>query len=181
MHNISKIYYFIDEFDRDEIQKLNKNIVLIYRNYRENYNIKIIKKIRNFCFKQKREFYLSNNIKIALNLGLDGIYVPSFNRLCNFKNLNTKKKFKIIGSAHNIPQIIKKENQGCSAIFVAPLFKTKKSNYFLDVVRFNLITNNSKKKIVALGGINSKNFKKIRLTKSYSFASISWIKKNRPK
>ena len=181
MHNISKIYYFIDEFDRDEIQKLNKNIVLIYRNYKENYNLKLIKKIRNFCIKQKREFYLSNNIKLALKLDLDGVYLPSFNKLCNYKNLHSKKKFKIIGSAHNLHEIKIKEKQGCSSIFISPIFKTKKSNYFLNIIKFNIIANNTKKKIVALGGINSSNYKKIKLTKSTALASISWIKKNRPK
>jgi len=181
MHNFLKIYYFIDEFNRQEIQKLNRNIALIYRNYKENNNLKLAKKIRDYCFKQKREFYLYNNIKLALKLGLDGVYLPSFNKLCNYKNLNTKKKFKIIGSAHNLHEIKNKENQGCSSIFISPIFKTKKSNYFLDIIRFNLIANNSKKKIVALGGVNSSNYKKIKLTKSTALASISWIKKNRPK
>ncbi len=125
--------------------------------------------------------YLSNNIKLALKLDLDGVYLPSFNKLCNYKNLHAKKKFKIIGSAHNLHEVKNKENQGCSSIFISPIFKTKKSNYFLDIIRFNLIANNSKKKIVALGGVNSSNYKKIKLTKSTALASISWIKKNRPK
>jgi len=181
MHKFSKIYYFIDEFHKQEIQKLNRNIALIYRNYKENYNLKLIKKIRNFCIKQKREFYLSNNIKLALKLDLDGVYLPSFNKLCNYKNLHSKKKFKIIGSAHNLHEIKIKEKQGCSSIFISPIFKTKKSNYFLNIIKFNIIANNTKKKIVALGGINSSNYKKIKLTKSTALASISWIKKNRPK
>ena len=124
---------------------------------------------------------MSNNIKLALKLDLDGVYLPSFNKLCNCKNLDIKKKFKIIGSAHNLHEVKNKENQGCSSIFISPIFKTKKSNYFLDTVRFNLIANNTNKKIVALGGINSSNYKRIKLTKSTALASISWIKKNRPK
>ena len=181
MHNLLKIYYFIDEFNRQEIQKLNKNIALIYRNYKENYNLKLIKKIRTFCLKQNREFYISNNLKIALNLNLDGVYIPSFVKLCNYKNLSTKNNFKLIGSAHNLFELKNKEKQGCTSIFIAPIFKIKKSNYFLDIVRFNLISKNSKKKIVALGGINFLNYKKIKLTNSNGLASISWIKKNRPK
>jgi len=118
---------------------------------------------------------------MALNLNLDGVYIPSFKKLCNYKNLNAKKNFKIIGSAHNLIELNNKEKQGCTSIFIAPIFKTKKSNYFLDVARFNLISKNSKKKIVALGGINHSNYKKIKLTKSNGLASISWIKKNRPK
>ena len=36
----------------------------------------------------------------------------------------------------------------------------------------------TKKKVISLGGINTENLKKIRLTKSNGIASISWIKKN---
>ena len=180
MHNL-KIYYFIDEFNRDEIQKLHKNIVLIYRNYNKNYNLKSIKKIKKFCLKQGRKFYISNNLKLALNLSLDGLYIPSFNKLCNYKNLSSKRNFKIVGSAHNSIQIKNKEKQGCTRIFIAPIFKTKKNNYFLDTTRFNLLAKNTKKKVIALGGINYVNYKRLKLTKINGLASISWIKKNRPK
>ena len=180
MHNL-KIYYFIDEFNREEIQKLNRKIVLIYRNYNRNYNLNLIKKIKYFCLKQNRKFYISNNLKLALNLSLDGLYIPSFNKLCNYKNLSSKKKFEIIGSAHNSIQIKNKEKQGCTSIFIAPIFKTKKKDYFLDTARFNLLAKNTKKKIIALGGINHLNFKRLKLTEVEGFASISWIKKNRPK
>ena len=180
MHNL-KIYYFIDEFNREEIQKLSRKIVLIYRNYNRNYNLKLIKKIKYFCLKQNRKFYISNNLKLALNLSLDGLYIPSFNKLCNYKNLSSKKKFEIIGSAHNSIQIKNKEKQGCVSIFIAPIFKTKKNDYFLDTARFNLLAKNTKKKIIALGGINYLNYKRLKLTKVDGFASISWIKKNRPK
>ena len=180
MHNL-KIYYFIDEFNREEIQKLSRKIVLIYRNYNRNYNLKLIKKIKYFCLKRNRKFYISNDLKLALNLSLDGLYIPSFNKLCNYKNLSSKKKFEIIGSAHNSIQIKNKEKQGCTSIFIAPIFKTKKNDYFLDTARFNLLAKNTKKKIIALGGINYLNYKRLKLTKVDGFASISWIKKNRPK
>tara|TARA_B100000579_G_scaffold308423_1_gene258130 strand:- start:260 stop:820 length:561 start_codon:yes stop_codon:yes gene_type:complete len=181
MHKINKIYYFIDEFNRKEIHNLNKNISIIYRNYKNNHNYKLIEEIRNFCRNQKRKFYISNNLKMALKLGLDGIYIPSFNRLCNFKNLLIKKNFEILGSAHNVIELKIKENQGCKIVFLSPIFKINKSKFFLDTIKFNLISNLTKKKIVALGGINYLNFSKLNLTKAKGFASISWIKKNGPR
>tara|TARA_B110001452_G_scaffold237990_1_gene218201 strand:+ start:147 stop:695 length:549 start_codon:yes stop_codon:yes gene_type:complete len=177
MHKYSKIYYFIDDFDIDEINKLNKNISLIYRNYKSKCNIRLIKKIRNFCFLNKRKFYISNNIKIAKYLRLDGVYIPSFNKLNNFKNLNVNKDFTIIGSAHNKVELINKKNQGCIEVFIVPIFKTNKSNFFLDIIKFNLLTLYSGCKIIALGGINKSNYSKLRLLKLFGIASISWIKK----
>jgi len=181
MHKFPKIYYFISEFNREEIQNLNKNIALIYRNYHNKCNINQIKKIRDFCNTQKRKFFISNSIKIAKKLNLDGVYIPSFNKLCNFKNLNVKKKFLILGSAHNLSELKNKEKQGCKAIFLTPLFKTNKSQFYLNPIKFNLLANLSKNNIVALGGINSFNFSKLNLTRCDAFASITWIKKNRPK
>ena len=67
MHKYNKIYYFIDDFDIDEIKKINKNISLIYRNYKKKYKIDLIKKIRDFCIREKRKFFISNNLKIEKN------------------------------------------------------------------------------------------------------------------
>ena len=141
MHKYTKIYYFIDDFDIDEIKKINKNISLIYRNYKKNYKIDLIKKIRDFCFIEKRKFFISNNLKIAKKLNLDGVYIPSFNKLKNFRNLNINKKFTIIGSAHNMAEIINKKEQGCSEIFVSPIFKNPRYKFNLGTTKFNFITN----------------------------------------
>ena len=51
--------------------------------------------------------------------------------------------------------------QKIEQIFLAPLFKTKKSNKTLDVLKFNNLTKFTKKPIIALGGINKNNIKKI--------------------
>jgi len=177
MHKYSKIYYFIDDFDIDEINKLNKNISLIYRNYKNKYNLELIKKIRNFCSLNKRKFYISNNLKIAKYLKLDGVYIPSFNNLQNFRNLNVNRNFTIIGSAHNKVELINKINQGCAEIFIAPIFKTNKSDFYLDILKFNLLKLYFDRKFIALGGINKKNYSKLKLIKLFGFASISWIKK----
>ena len=177
MHNKAKIYYFIKHFNSDEIKSLNKNISLIYRNYNDKLDLNVIKNIRDLCIKQKRKFYISNNLKIAQNLKLDGVYIPSFNTLSNFKNLTAHKEFKIIGSAHNKVQLIEKYKQGCVEVFIAPIFRTKKSKFFLDVSKFNLISNFSNVKIIALGGINLSNFNKLRSVLCCGFAGISWIKK----
>ena len=89
-----------------------------------------------------------------------------------------KKNFKIIGSAHSIKQIRIKEKQGTEAIFISPIFKTKKYKKFLNPIKFNLLTLETTKKIIALGGIAVKNLNKLRITKSYGFAGISFFKDN---
>jgi thiamine-phosphate pyrophosphorylase len=177
MHNKPNIYYFINSFNGNEIKNLNKKISLIYRNYDDKISLEVIRSIRDICIQQKRKFYISNNLKVAQNLNLDGVYVPSFNNLLNFENISVRKNFKIIGSAHNKIQLINKIKQGCIEVFISPIFLTKKSKFFLDISKFNLISNSSDLKIIALGGINSSNFYKLRMAKCYGFAAIEWIKK----
>jgi len=177
MHNKPNIYYFINSFNGNEIKNLNRKISLIYRNYDDKISLEVIRNIRDICIQQKRKFYISNNLKIAKNLNLDGVYVPSFNNLLNFQNLSTRKNFKIIGSAHNKIQLINKRKQGCIEVFISPIFRTKKTKFFLDVSRFNQISNSSDLKIIALGGINSSNFYKLKMIQCYGFAAIGWIKK----
>ena len=106
------------------------------------------------------------------------MYLPAFNQFKKYHNLTIYKNFKIIGSAHDIKEIRIKESQNCEKIFISPIFKTEKNKKFLDTVKFNLLAKSTKKKIICLGGINTENLKKNRLTKSSGIASISWIKKN---
>jgi len=177
MHkNLPKYYYFIDKFEKDDIKNINKNIAIIYRNYTKKIDVNVIKSIKNFLKKKQVKFFLANNVKIAIQLNLDGVYIPSFN-IGNRVNLySKKKKFLIIGSAHNIKEIRIKEKQGAEIIFLSPLFKTNKSNKFLGLIKFNILSKLTKKKLIALGGINQTNIHKLFILNACGFASISFLK-----
>ena len=173
------IFYFIDKYNIDELTNLEKNIDLIFRNYNKKLKIDEIKSIHKFCKTDKRNLYLSNDIKLALKLGLSGVYIPSFNKSLNFSSKHSlPARFEIIGSAHNVNEIKIKKLQKCSKIFLSPIFKSKKNQKFLSTIKFNLTTMSEDIDFIALGGINKNNYKKLRLTKVVGFAGISWIKKN---
>ena len=176
---LKSIYYYIDNFNKDEIDKLNSSISIIFRNYSGNINLREIKKLVNLCKIQNRKVYISNNLKLALKYNFSGIYIPSFNRHLKYRNIS-KKKFDIIGSAHNVKEIINKQLQGCTTIFLGPIFKTKKSINYLEVKKFNLIKLNVKQEVIPFGGINENNIKKLKQCNVQGVAGISWIKKNGP-
>ena len=177
-HGFSKIYHFIDDFKEKDIQYFPKNIALIYRNYEKKPSKLLITKIRNYCKKRRIKFYLANNYKMAINLNLDGVYLPSFNKEIIFNIFSKRKNFLVLGSAHNIQEIITKQKQGCKLIFLAPIFKVNKKKHFLGINKFNQLAVNKKISFVALGGINNLNIKKINLLNCYGFAGISLVKKN---
>ena len=178
MHLNYEIYYFIDSFNFKDLSKINKRINIIYRNYNKKDHLINLIKVKEICKKKGLKLYISNNLKLALKLGLDGLYLPSFNKKLKYRNIACKKEFKLIGSAHNISEINNKNKQGCSEIFISPIFMTPNHKNHLDTIKFNLLSVNIKNKVVALGGINFSNFFRLKLTKSKGFASISWIKKN---
>jgi thiamine-phosphate pyrophosphorylase len=170
-----KVYHFIEDFKKGEIAKLDNKINIIYRNYKKPIDEKIINKIKNECRKSGKKIFLSNNIEIAQKLNLDGAYIPSFNKNLNLK-YKTKNNFQLIGSAHNSKEIKIKEKQGIDIIFISPIFRINKKIQFLDTIRFNLLSSLTKKKVVALGGINERNIKKIKLLNCDGYASITYLK-----
>ena len=174
---ILQSYYFVNEYKYSELKKLNKNINIIYRNYKKNTDISTLILIKNYCKKKRIKFFLSNNVNLAIKYRLDGVYIPAFNKQINFIKGSLPKNFEILGSAHNNIEILKKQKQGCNVIFVSPIFKVKKKNYFLDIVKFNLLTLNKKVKFVALGGISKININKLNLLNIYGFAGISFFQK----
>jgi len=167
-------YYFINKFDTNNIDKQDKQTSIIYRNYSSKLaDQSLILRIKKYCKKKSISFYLSNNIKLAIKLDLDGAYIPAFDKSLKHLTYSYKKNFKIIGSAHNLKEIRIKENQNVSEIFLSSLFKKNKN--FLGINRFKSLSKLTKKNIVVLGGISKKNKKKLSLLNKSDFAGISFF------
>jgi len=175
MHNkLPEQYYFIDKFDKKNIDKLKQNTGIIYRNYSKKINNKQILELKNFCNKKKLKFFISNNIRLAHQLKLDGAYIPSFNNNLRHLNYKLKNNFIIIGSAHNIKEIRIKELQKTNLIFLSSIFKKNKN--YLGVNKFQNISKLTKLKIIALGGVSKKNINKLKILNCFGFAGISYFK-----
>lgn len=175
--NIDK-YYFISEYDTNLIKSQDNSTNIIYRNYNIKVNIKKILELKNFCKKKGNKFFLSNNIKLAIKLNLNGVYLPSFNKTYNHLPYSLKKNFEIIGSAHSMREIKIKEIQKVKVIFLSSIFKKNKN--YLGINKFKIIRNLTRNKIIALGGINKKNIKLLSLVDANGFAGITFFQKKRP-
>ena len=166
-------YYFINKFDTNNIDKLDRNTGIILRNYTTKINLNSIISLKKFCKKKGYKFFLSNNVQLALNLNLDGAYIPSFNKDTKHLSFSIKKKFLMLGSAHNNNEIKLKERQLVKIIFVSSLFKKNKN--YLGVNKFKLLSKLTNNKIIALGGVSNKNLKKLKLLNCFGFAGISFF------
>ena len=174
MDNLQK-FYFIEDFDKDHLKSLDLNTNVIYRNYKEKYSMSKILKIKKFCKKIRKNFFLANDINMSIKLRLDGAYIPSFNKDISIKNLSNKKLL-LLGSAHNLKEVNEKKKQGVQILFLSPLFKVEKSKKFLDIFKFNIYSSVFNGSVVALGGIRRNNINRVKALNCFGFASISYIK-----
>lgn len=170
-----KYYIFLDELN----EKITKNIQQLKK---KKIDLKLIVSEKNFysildfAKNSKIPFYVVDDIKLAVKHKALGIFVTGKNK--SFINIpKNNNKIKIIGSAHNQYEYFIKKRQGCSTIFLSPIFYNKKYslNKILHINKFNLITLNWKTGVGALGGINLKNLRLIQLTRSNSIGIKSLI------
>lgn len=172
-----KYYIFLDELNEKiikNIQNLKKRKIDLKLIVSE----KILFSILDFVKYSKIPFFIIDNVKLATKHKANGIFLTSKNRsLINITK--GSQRIEVIGSAHNQYEYFIKERQGCSTIFLSPIFYNKKYslNKILHIHKFNLMALNWKKSIGALGGINLKNLKLIKLIRSQSIGIKSLITK----
>ena len=170
------MYIFIDQYNNKIFENNSINVGIIYRNYNDAKREKELIKIAKACKRKRYQLFVSNDVKLAIKSKADGIYVPSFNKSKKFINLENKN-LTILGSAHNQKEIQEKILQKCRAIFLSPLFYVKKSKTFLNIHKFNYLSNARKVNFLALGGISENNVKKLQLLNIKGFAAITLFKK----
>ena len=170
-----RFFFFTDKLNLIDQKQINKfkNLSIVYNVAKNNLNINEFLKIKKFCRKKKIKIYFPDNIKIAIKLGADGLFISSTN---NKIYQPFKSSFKIIGSVHSQKEFYFKSKQKCNAIFLSPIFNNLKysANKILELTKFNLISLYWKSNLIALGGINENNFNKIKYTKCCAIGFISW-------
>ena len=169
-------YFFIDNIqnlDLEYIKKTKANLILKTSVIKKNDHFyKFINKCKNNFI----SIFVANDTNLLHKIRSNNFYVSSFNKKKYFYLKRYNPQIKIIGSAHNLKEINEKFNQGCDKVVFSRLFKTYK-NGFYDVVKFNLITHNYRGKVVALGGINTLNHKKLQMVNCVGFALLKELRK----
>ena len=103
---------------------------------------------KNLLIRKKNLDILSNNVKLALKLKLNGAYISAHNKDYRFNSYKFRKNFKLIGSAHNIIEVNIKKAQKIDEIFISPIFKYKnKSPLGIHRIKY-FFEDNSYKKII---------------------------------
>ena len=178
----NKIY---KKFFKDLQKLLETGKISFFQLRLKKYSLKnkilIGKKIKNVCKKNKVKFLINDDPILAKRLGADGCHLGQ-------KDMNIKEARKIIGkkiigiTCHNSITLAKIAiNAKASYLAFGAFFssKTKKTNHVADIKILKKIKKITKIPIVVIGGINSKNYKKLLLNNANFLAISGYIWNNK--
>ena len=152
------------------------------KKYSFKQKIEIGKKIHQICKKNNVKFIVNDDPLLSKKLNADGCHLGQ-------KDMDIKNARKIIGNkiigitCHNSIKLAKsaiKENADYIAFGAFFSTTTKKVKFKADIKILNKIKKLTKTSIVAIGGINFDNYKKLLLnnTNLLAISSYVWNKKN---
>ena len=178
----SKIYKsFLS--DLIKILKLKKVGFFQLRIKKKSFKEKLIigKKIKRICKKFNVKFLINDDVYLAKQLDADGCHLGQ-------KDMNISDARKLIGNkiigitCHNSIKLAKigiKNGANYLAFGAFNSSKTKKTKYKASINLLKTASKITKTPIVAIGGINSKNYKKLLLNKANFLAISGYIWKNK--
>ena len=150
------------------------------KNEKHSRKILISKKIIKICRKYKVKFLINDDPILALKVNADGCHLGQK----DMSIIKAKKilKNKIIGiTCHNSIKLAKKAlMNGANYVAVGAFYKTKtkKVKFKANISILRKIKTLSDNPVVAIGGINEKNFKKLLLNKANFLAISGYIWNN---
>ena len=169
--------------DLSELLKLKKVAFfqLRLKDLSLNKRFNIGKKVKKICKKYKTKFLINDDALLAKKLDADGCHLGQKDM-----PLSTARKLlgeKIIGiTCHNSMKLARfaiKNKADYLAFGAFNISKTKRTNYKANLSLLKKIKKITKTPIVAIGGINSDNYKKLLLNKANFLAISGYIWNNK--
>ena len=150
---------------------------------KENFKKKLIigRKIKKICKKFNVKFLINDDVYLAKKLNADGCHLGQ-------KDMNIVEARRLIGNkiigitCHNSIKLAKvaiKNNADYLAFGAFNKSKTKRVKYRASINLLKKARKITKSPIVAIGGINSKNYKKLLLNKANFLAISGYIWNNK--
>ena len=169
--------------DLNTVLQQNKVSFFQLRLKKVNFRKKLIigKKIKIICKKFKVKFLINDDVYLTKKLNADGCHLGQ-------KDMSIIQARKLIGNkiigitCHNSIKLLKvaqKNNANYLALGAFNLSKTKKVKYKASINLLKKARKITKTPIVAIGGINDKNYKKLLLNKANFLAISGYIWNNK--
>ena len=167
----------------DKVLKLNRVSFFQLRLKKYSFHQKLIigKKIKKICKKYKVKFLINDDVILTKKLDADGCHLGQKDIPINDAKKILRKK--IIGiTCHNSLNLAKKAIKNNSDYLAFGAFfstKTKKVSYKAHISILKKVKKIANTPVVAIGGINSNNYKKLLLNKANFLAISGYIWNNK--
>ena len=180
-----KHYVFLEEINnliKDNLVKFSNINIIIDINENNSKDFENQLSIIKFAKKNRIPFLIKNDFQKSIKYKANGVFMSSDNKKIT-KPILLKKNFYIVGGAHNQLEYAQKLNQKCHLLMLSPIFFNAKysKNKILNILKFNSKTIHWKVNLCALGGVNSKTLKKVKLTKCVAVAFKKFISNSKIK
>ncbi len=169
--------------DLVKVLKSNKTSFFQLRIKNDSYKnkFKIAKKIQKICKKFKVKFLINDDPRLAKNVNADGCHIGQ--KDMDIHDARKVLKKKIIGvTCHNSIELAKKAYKNNADYIAFGAFnstKTKKVKYRANIEIIKKFKKNKNIPVVAIGGINNLNYKKLLLNKADFLAISGYIWNNK--
>lgn len=166
-----------------EILKLNTTSIfqLRLKSYSHKRKINIGQKVKKICRNYKVKLIINDDVILAKELGADGCHLGQSDWHPNKARKILRNK--IIGiTCHNSVKLVREAiKNNASYIALGAFFnsKTKKIRYKSSLSLIHKVKKLTTKPVVAIGGINHKNYEKILLNRADFIAISGYIWRNK--
>ena len=190
---INKKFIYLISPNKIKSEYFYKNLDIVFRTKKVSFfqlrlkketntkKFNIGKKIKKICKKYKVKFLINDDPKLAKKINADGCHLGQKD-----KNITEARKIignKIIGiTCHNSIKLAKSAIKNKASYLAFGAFfitKTKRARYKATTKILNDVKKLTKSPLVAIGGINSSNYKNLLLNNANFLAISSYIWNNK--
>ena len=177
--NAPSLWYFTDKDKAEDIisilYRLPAHSGIVLRNYGSKDRKTIIKNVLRIAKRKNFMVLMASHPRVHGNI--NGLHLPKWEYKCR---RNTKEQI-ISVSAHSLKDKRKIINTKADIIFLSSVFHTNShpKRKHLGIIRFGLLARSLARPVIALGGINNKNIKKLKHFPISGVAAIEALKQGK--
>tara|TARA_Y200000002_G_C22451813_1_gene566652 strand:- start:27 stop:581 length:555 start_codon:yes stop_codon:yes gene_type:complete len=158
---------------------------VIFFNKKSNNDGTLLKKteeLMDYCRINNIPFLFPNSLSKAIKYRASGVYLPLLEYFENTRNKlafnNIPKNMIIATSVHNHREILISNNLNYNIVFISPVFTTMTHKYMSphETIKFINLCKIPTARVYALGGINKKNFQRLKNKHLSGFGAITYFK-----
>ena len=162
----------------DIVRRLPRGSGVIFRHYslEQGERKRLFTRLRSICRRRGHLLFLSDDHVEAVRWHADGLHDRR-------RTKRGKRGLLVSMPVHNLKELAQANRAGADLVFISPVYATAShpGKRPLGVMRFGQLARLSRRKVIALGGMNRARAQMFGKQVVYGWAGVSALSKNQPK